>query len=383
MSLSLPDTSLYYLPRDNLDPEKFELIISPSLAWSHIDSEYVFDDRWSSGYQLINMRKRDFNGYTHQQPPQGPHERSKLKRMVYSGEVVMLSSAYFSAGGLFYIDGNGDLVCRSPLSFQYGGAQDVIREYKRSVARRDYSNRSGKPRPTVLPAQLTAVTQPTPLSTINSKAAGQLLAAGGIYHGNPEDFKKTAEQLGGDAPAGYDQMSSDQIKGLLIAGASIAAGLTLGRINIGAGKSAIEAADLEVTSNRAAGLIPSDKKYLITQAIPNSVINPNKFNYLFGKASGNSHILDRTNQLALEMNRLGVTNDLNGHSILAEHFTNITKEPGNILKKYSDKYGNFELRESFFMGPSGKATTFESTFEVMSDGTRRFITTIPKNGGAK
>ena len=251
MSLSLPDTSLYYLPRDNLDPEKFELIISPSLAWSHIDSEYVFDDRWSSGYQLINMRKRDFNGYTHQQPPQGSHERSKLKRMVYSGEVVMLGSAYFSANGLFYIDGNGDLVCRSPLSFQYGGAQDVIREYKRSVARRDYSNRGGKPRPTVLPAQLTAVTQPTPLSTINSKAAGQLLAAGGIYHGNPEDFKKTAEQLGGDAPAGYDQMSSDQIKGLLIAGVSLAAGLTLGRINIGAGKSAIEAATAEaVTANK-------------------------------------------------------------------------------------------------------------------------------------
>ncbi|EGT4353117.1 HNH endonuclease [Cronobacter sakazakii] len=64
--------------------------------------------------------------------------------------------------------------------------------------------------------------------TINSKAAGRLLAAGGIYNGNIEGFRKTAEQLGGDAPAGYAQVMDN--KGLLIAGASVAAGLTLGRL---------------------------------------------------------------------------------------------------------------------------------------------------------
>ncbi|HDU4641354.1 TPA: hypothetical protein RFT53_002664 [Klebsiella aerogenes] len=62
--------------------------------------------------------------------------------------------------------------------------------------------------------------------TINSKAAGRLLAAGGIYNGNVEGFRKTAEQLGGDAPVGYDQVMDN--KGLLIAGASVAAGLTMG-----------------------------------------------------------------------------------------------------------------------------------------------------------
>lgn len=64
--------------------------------------------------------------------------------------------------------------------------------------------------------------------TINSKAAGRLLAAGGIYNGNIEGFHDTAQQLGGDAPAGYDQVMDN--KGLLIAGASVAAGLTLGRL---------------------------------------------------------------------------------------------------------------------------------------------------------
>ncbi|MDQ0021582.1 hypothetical protein J2X94_003762 [[Curtobacterium] plantarum] len=64
--------------------------------------------------------------------------------------------------------------------------------------------------------------------TINSKAAGRLLAAGGIYNGNIEGFRKTAEQLGENAPAGYDQVMDN--KGLLITGASVAAGLTMGRM---------------------------------------------------------------------------------------------------------------------------------------------------------
>lgn len=64
--------------------------------------------------------------------------------------------------------------------------------------------------------------------TINSKSAGRLLAAGGVYNGNIDGFKKTAKQLGGDAPAGFDQVRDN--KGLLIAGASLAAGLTMGRM---------------------------------------------------------------------------------------------------------------------------------------------------------
>lgn len=66
--------------------------------------------------------------------------------------------------------------------------------------------------------------------TINSKAAGRLLAAGGIYNGNIEGFHQTAEQLGGDAPASYAQVMDN--KALLITGASVAAGLTMGRISV-------------------------------------------------------------------------------------------------------------------------------------------------------
>ena len=227
MSHGLP-ADFYYLPRDDLDPEKFELIMSPSHAWSRIDSEYVFDDTWSSGFQLVNMQRRAFNGYTNQEPPHGPREREKLKCMVYGGEVVMLERFSSSAGGLFYINDDGELICRDPLAFRFDSAQRVIDVYENAVARRDYSRTGGKPRPTVLPAQLANKPQPAPFSTINSKMAGRLLAAGGIYNGNVEGFRQTAEQLGGDAPAGYDQVMDN--KGLLITGASVAAGLTMGRM---------------------------------------------------------------------------------------------------------------------------------------------------------
>ncbi|QNU42452.1 hypothetical protein IDH70_14040 [Mixta calida] len=235
MSLSLPGNNLYYLPRDNLAPEKYEEIVNPLSAWPQIKSEYVFDDSLMPGFQLINMRRRDFHGYTNQLPPHGAREQEKLKSMLFCGEVVMLSGFSASPGWLFYIDDNGELICCDPLSFKFDRAQRVIQEYKRSVARRDYSNSGGKPRPTVVPARSAEINKPASLEVINSKAAGCLLAADGIYNGNIDGFRKTAEQLGGEAPVGYNQIMNDQTKGLIIAGASVAAGLTMGRINIGAG----------------------------------------------------------------------------------------------------------------------------------------------------
>ncbi|MDU6416255.1 hypothetical protein [Mixta calida] len=181
MGLSLPDPNLFYLPRDNLPPEQYELILGPHHAWSHIDKEYVFDDRWSAGFQLINMQRHAVNGYTNQLPPHGPREREKLKGMVYSGEVVMLGGFSVRPGALFYINDDGELICRDPLVFTFQGAANIIRAFQLSVARRDYSQQGGKPRPTPLPS---TAQQPAPLQTINSKMAGRLLAAGGVYHQN-------------------------------------------------------------------------------------------------------------------------------------------------------------------------------------------------------
>nr|WP_318383591.1 HNH endonuclease [uncultured Enterobacter sp.] len=56
---------------------------------------------------------------------------------------------------------------------------------------------------------------------INSKAAGRLLAAGGIYNGSVEGFRQTAEQLGGDAVKGYDQVLNETTSGMMVAAASL------------------------------------------------------------------------------------------------------------------------------------------------------------------
>ena len=91
----------------------------------------------------------------------------------------------------------------------------------RGVAWRDNSGTDGKPRPTVLPEQLTNTSQPAALSTINSKMAGRLLAAGGIYNQNPEMFAETARKLGGEAAQGFDEVLNEQTAGSLIALSSI------------------------------------------------------------------------------------------------------------------------------------------------------------------
>ena len=112
--------------------------------------------------------------------------------------------------------------------------------------------------------------------------------------------------------------------------------------------------------------------------LTNVQVDSNKFNYLFGRAADDSHNTPRTKQLALHMERLGIIDDAKGRGILEDHFKDVARQDGNIVKNWTDEYGTFEVRESVFIGPSGKAVKFETGFEVYEDGTRRFITAIPK-----
>ncbi len=124
----------------------------------------------------------------------------------------------------FHINTTGELVFEGVDPFCW-----VISDFQRAYQLTINNQNGRKPaatekfRPSGEPVQHAQAAK-----TINSKAAGRLLAAGGIYNGNIEGFHDTAQQLGGDAPAGYDQVMNN--KGLLIAGASVAAGLTLGRL---------------------------------------------------------------------------------------------------------------------------------------------------------
>ncbi|WP_244181116.1 hemagglutinin repeat-containing protein, partial [Xanthomonas melonis] len=108
-------------------------------------------------------------------------------------------------------------------------------------------------------------------------------------------------------------------------------------------------------------------------------VAPGKFDYIFGKVASNSHNAARSNQLALEMKRLGVHDNAAGRQMLNEHLSNAVKNEGNIVNRFSNEYGKFEVRESLFIGPSGRAVNIQSTFQIMDNGTRRLSTVIPRN----
>ncbi|OUI77626.1 hypothetical protein HK18_05145 [Commensalibacter intestini] len=80
------------------------------------------------------------------------------------------------------------------------------------------------------------------------------------------------------------------------------------------------------------------------------------------------------------MRRLGIHEDVRGKGLLLDHFNKVIKDPSNIVDTFERNNQFFEVRHSLLFGPSGKATMLETTFESMSNNTKRFITTIPKEG---
>ncbi|MEX0179676.1 MULTISPECIES: hypothetical protein [Stenotrophomonas] len=79
------------------------------------------------------------------------------------------------------------------------------------------------------------------------------------------------------------------------------------------------------------------------------------------------------------MKRLGVPDDAFGRQMLIDHLAASAKAEGNVTSTFANQYGKFEVRESLFMGPSGKAANFQSTFQVLDDGTRILSTVIPRH----
>lgn len=118
--------------------------------------------------------------------------------------------------------------------------------------------------------QLFVPSTPNKPGTINSAAAGRLLAAGGIYNGNIQGFRETAEKLGGDAVRGYDQVLNQKTAGAAIAVASVAAGLGVGRLGI-----ASELAQLEKTTPGLHVLGKIEGEY--------SAINPGPLTYEYAE----------------------------------------------------------------------------------------------------
>jgi hypothetical protein len=74
-----------------------------------------------------------------------------------------------------------------------------------------------------------------------------------------------------------------------------------------------------------------------------------KLEYLFGNATGNAHNVDRSLDMARQLNRIGIQGDAGGRALLTEHLTMTLNNPMNILRDE----GSRTIRESLLGGPGG------------------------------
>ena len=119
----------------------------------------------------------------------------------------------------FFFDDDGNLVYDCFMD----SYSDSFQREVRNIYEHCLNAQPGrKPAPTIKQHDSDAPVQHAQATkTINSKAAGRLLAAGGIYNGNLEGFRQTAEQLGGEAVTGYDSVLNETTSGMMITAASL------------------------------------------------------------------------------------------------------------------------------------------------------------------
>lgn len=220
--------NLYHLFYDELPPERYDRIITPREAWREVCRHYVLDSGSSGGFNMFGDDIQPRSPWDTQTVIETGRYANKLKDYIECGNIVYIDDKemWSSTRFAFYINDNGRLVgCGGANSFMLGGGNRITDYYEQAIRHRGERSR---PLPTVKPAEYYTPPQyaqaaKKQLSTLNSKAVGRLLAAGGIYNQNVEGFAQTAKQLGGDAAEGFTQVANPQSIGSLVALSSIAA----------------------------------------------------------------------------------------------------------------------------------------------------------------
>lgn len=121
----------------------------------------------------------------------------------------------------------------------------------------------------------------------------------------------------------------------------------------------------------------------------NNLKNPeigNKLDYLFGKAKGNKHNIQRSQTMQSELSKIGIYDTLSSRELLNSHLKDVLNDSSNILKTESRSYIAKELpgqptvnytvtvKESFLKGPRSGVK-----IESVWDGDR-LLTIIVKGG---
>lgn len=109
------------------------------------------------------------------------------------------------------------------------------------------------------------------------------------------------------------------------------------------------------------------------------IIDERKLDYIFNRnIKPDPHNSSRAAQNALQLQRIGIYDDSEGREIVKKHLEQTVTLADNVSDRFMNKYGvDVENRESLLAGPSGKFIKVQSSWEIMPDGTRRFLSFQP------
>lgn len=112
---------------------------------------------------------------------------------------------------------------------------------------------------------------------------------------------------------------------------------------------------------------------------PEAVIDPNKWNYLFGRANpANPENARKSQDLQGHMDALGVPDTQEGYDMLSDHFQDAL-ENGEVVDNERSDWGYRKTVRSEFTGPSGETRIFLTVWQREGDGRWKFVTTWGKN----
>ena len=181
-----------------LDPEDFQYILTP--AGSLREACIYYDLSYgANGHSLtFGLPKKKYSVSPHQRPYERRYRSDadpiydEVKHELKIGWLVGVDTSrrWSSDRNPFYIDNNGELIFTPTSSSWHAWYKDeILSAYRHVIADRQ----GRKPAPTQrMHYDYYAPTSAPSEKTLNSKAVGRLLAAGGIYNGDITGFHETA-----------------------------------------------------------------------------------------------------------------------------------------------------------------------------------------------
>ncbi|WP_050551249.1 HNH endonuclease signature motif containing protein, partial [Yersinia pestis] len=146
--------------------------------------------------------------------PGGIREKEKLEKLVFSGDVVMLSDLYGPAR-LFYINGEGQLMSADPHAFRFEGAAKIIKAFDDSVKCRNYQRTGGKPRSTQT-RRLKSTTNTIPDRSMVTRASDE---SGRVLSAKWQSVTDSAKTLWEATPFTHDKATTEAARGRIADGA--------------------------------------------------------------------------------------------------------------------------------------------------------------------